>query len=227
MKRLTGRFPAEDIRALEVPRPPAGVVEALAGLPGVVCLVSDVLDGFGLARTVGASTLRPVLAGRRIVGPALTILKLAVPTGAAPTPRGDLEAHNLTTPGDVLVIQGQPGISSMGGLSALTGQRQGSLGAVIRGGCRDVAELRAIGYPVWSTEVTPITGVGRQDSAVINGEVEIDGIGVRCGDIVVADDDGVCFVPADRAEEVVESVRARAAVDESRAEVIRRGRPLF
>ena len=46
----------------------------------------------------------------------------------------EFEAHNLATPGDVLVIQGVANVSNMGGISALTGKRQGEVGAIVMGG---------------------------------------------------------------------------------------------
>jgi 4-hydroxy-4-methyl-2-oxoglutarate aldolase len=229
MKQLTGMFPPDNIVMLDVPRPPEGLIEALMELGGAVCLVSDVMDALGLTGVLPASLLRPVIAGRTIAGPALTIRKVRLNENERDSSvqrRGDIEAHNLTTPGDVLVIEGCSDVSNMGGLSALTGKRQGSRGAVIWGGCRDIAELREIDYPVWSTAVTPITGVGRVESEIINGDVQIGPFMVRCGDIIVADDDGVCIVPQERAVEVVERARLRAAADERRARLIRNGVPI-
>jgi 4-hydroxy-4-methyl-2-oxoglutarate aldolase len=223
---LTGTFPAAGILLTSVPRPPEGVVEALMALDGLVCLVSDVLDDLGLAGVLPASRMRPVLPGGRIVGPALTLRKARVSDLAelceGPR-RGDIEAHNLTLPGDVLVIQGDEGVSNMGGLSALTSQRQGAAGAVIWGGCRDVAEMRRIGYPVWSTAITPITGVGRVDGVAINGELKLGDHPVHPGDIIVADDDGVCIIPRERAVDVLAWATARARNDAVQEALIREG----
>src|SRR5690606_7667980 len=98
---------------------------------------------------------------------------------------------------------------------------QGGLGAIIWGGSRDVAEQREIGYPVWSTEITPLTGVGRQDGVEINGDIEIGPILVSAGDLAVADDDGVCFIPRSRISEVVDIVLAKARIDDAAAVKIR------
>jgi 4-hydroxy-4-methyl-2-oxoglutarate aldolase len=223
---LTRTFPASAILLSDVPRPPEGVVEALQALDGLACLVSDVLDEMGIAGVVPASRLRPVLSGRTIVGPAVTLRKMriseVVELRDGPR-RGDIEAHNQTRPGDVLVIEGLEEVSNMGGLSALTSQRQGAVGAVIWGGCRDVADLRRIGYPVWSTTVTPVTGVGRIDGVAINGEVRLGEIAVQPGDIIVADDDGVCVIPHGHTAEVAARVRAKAEADAGREARIRSG----
>jgi 4-hydroxy-4-methyl-2-oxoglutarate aldolase len=223
---LTGTFPADAILLFEVPRPPEGIVEALLALEGLVCLVSDVLDDLGLPGAIPAGRMRPVLSGRTIVGPAVTLRKALVAETEelrdGPR-RGDIEIHNQTRPGDVLVIQGFEEVSNMGGLSALTSQRQGAVGAVIWGGCRDVAELRRIGYPVWSTTVTPVTGVGRVDGVAINGPVTLGEVGVRPGDLIVADDDGVCVIPRDRVTEIAQRVQKKAAADAGREARIRSG----
>ena len=226
MKELTGKYPPEDIGLMEVPRPPEGLVETLAALEGATCLISDVMNAMGIDNTIAGSVLKPVIAGCTIVGPALTILKRPVPQRLNVPFRGDIEAHNLTSPGDILVIEGADDLSNMGGLSALTSKRQGCLGAVIWGGCRDVAALRSIDYPVWSTAVTPRTGVGRIDGVFLNGDIRLGHVLVRCGDIIVADDDGVCVVPHEVAEEVAEKTKERAAADNKRVTAILSGTPI-
>jgi len=70
---------------------------------------------------------------------------------------GEIEAHNLAEAGDVLVIQGLAGVSSMGGVSASVGKRQGEAGAIVDGAVRDIDHSRSIGYPVWCSSVSPIS----------------------------------------------------------------------
>jgi len=62
---------------------------------------------------------------------------------------------------DVLVIDGVPNISNMGGNSAQTGKRQGEAGAIVQGGIRDVPHQRSVGYPIWASDITPVTGPAR------------------------------------------------------------------
>ena len=111
----------------------------------------------------------------------------------------------------------------MGGISAQTGKRQGEAGAIVFGGVRDVAHSRSVGYPVWSTEVTPVTGKWRIETVEINGEIEVAGVRVAPGDIVFADETGVCFVPRARAAEVLELARKKAAAEEAKCNGDRRG----
>ena len=88
----------------------------------------------------------------------------------------------------MLVIEGVPNISNMGGNSAQTGKRQGEVGAIVQGGIRDISHQRAVGYPIWASDITPVTGKWRIEAAEINGPVLIGGVQVHPGDLVVADE---------------------------------------
>jgi regulator of RNase E activity RraA len=114
----------------------------------------------------------------------------------------------------------------MGGITAQTGKRQGEAGAIVFGGVRDIAHSRSVGYPVWSTEVTPLTGKWRIETIEINGEVEVAGVRVAPGDIVFADDTGVCFIPRARAADVLELARKKAAAEEAKCKAIDAGTPV-
>ncbi|HEX6317743.1 MAG TPA: RraA family protein, partial [Burkholderiales bacterium] len=134
---------------------------------------------------------------------------------------GERKAHELAQPGDVLVIQGVPGVSSMGAISASTGRKAGEAGAVVDGAVRDTNHSRAIGYPVWSSGVSPVTGKWRIETVGINLEVAIAGVAVQPGDLVVADEVGVCFVPYERAAEVLAVAQRIASSEKERLEKLR------
>ncbi len=138
----------------------------------------------------------------------------------------EFEAHNLAQPDDFVVIQGVPGISNMGGISSQTAKRQGEVGAIVEGGIRDVAHSRSIGFPVWSTEVTPVTGKWRIQTVEINGDIQISGIRVSCGDIVFADSTGVCFIPIHRAAEVLTLAKAVVLAEKKKCDAIDAGVPV-
>lgn len=208
-KKLTGKIAREKIRLMETPRAPQGLVERFKALGDATGVVSDVMDGLGITGVIGASLLKPTIAGTCIVGPALTVRNTVQREHPYETAKAkvnkmaEFEAHNLALEGDIVVIQGVAGVSNMGGISSQTGKRQGEAGAIIMGGIRDVSHSRSVGYPVWASEITPVTGKSRIETVEINGDIEIAGVRVSPGDIVVADDTGVCFVPRDRAEEVL------------------------
>jgi 4-hydroxy-4-methyl-2-oxoglutarate aldolase len=226
-KRLTGRIAPDRIRMLATPPPPAGAVERFKAIGDPTGVISDSMDELGIAPgVIGASILKPTIPGSTIVGPALTVrnvLQRIDPLeGAANSINrmAEFEAHNLATPGDVLVIQGVSAISNMGGISAQTGKRQGEAGAVVMGAIRDIAHSRDVGYPLWASEISPVTGKWRLETIEINGSVQIGEIRVEPGDLVVADDTGVCFIPRARILEVLEAAERKAKAEDVRCKAI-------
>jgi regulator of RNase E activity RraA len=138
----------------------------------------------------------------------------------------EYEGHNLALPGDVLVIQGVSGASNLGGMSAQTGKRQGEAGAVVMGGVRDIGHSRGVGFPIWASEFTALTGKWRLETVEINGVVEIGDVKVEPGDLVIADDTSVVFVPRARIAEVLALARKKAAAEEIRCQAIADGVPV-
>lgn len=232
-RQLTGKIARSAIGRLALPPVPPGLIDGLRELgPDLSSLVSDVLDEMAVARTVPASVLRPIYPGAMIVGRALTLRYVAQSdspykgASARISRLAEIEAHNLAEPGDVLVIEGLHDVSNMGGVSAMIGKRQGEIGAVVDGGVRDVAECRAMGYPVWSRSVSPLTGKWRIQTVAINQTVAIAGVQVVPGDIVIADETGVCFVPIDLASAVLDRARDIHAAEARRHADIRAGVPV-
>jgi 4-hydroxy-4-methyl-2-oxoglutarate aldolase len=231
-KKLTGKIARERIRLMEVPRPPKGLIEGFKALGDSSGVVSDVMDELGITGVIGASTLKPTIPGAVAVGPALTLRNIMQREMSYDNARkhvnkmAEFEAHNLAQPGDFLVIDGVAGISNIGGISSQTAKRQGEAGAIVWGGVRDVPHSRRVGYPIWSTEITPSTGKWRIEAMEINGVVQIGGVRVACGDIVLADDSGVCFIPRERAEEVLALSQKRAAGEDEKCKLIDKGVPI-
>ncbi|MFL6804565.1 MAG: RraA family protein [Xanthobacteraceae bacterium] len=168
----------------------------------------------------------------RIVGRVLTVRNVAAASSVPDTVAagvsglGEIEAHNLAQPGDVLVLQGVDGVSNLGGMSATIGHRQGEIGAIVDGGARDVDHSRAIGYPIWSRSVSPITGKWRVETVAVNKPVAICGIAVEPGDLVLADEVGVCLIPRARAADVHARAQRNAAAEPARQERIDAGAPV-
>jgi 4-hydroxy-4-methyl-2-oxoglutarate aldolase len=232
-KKLTGRIAAERIRMQSTPKPPSGAVERFLALGDCSGIVSDVMDELGIPPgVIGASVLKPTIPGQIVCGPALTSRNIAqranplVGASVGLNKMAEFEAHNLAEDGDVLVIQGVSGMSNMGGISALTGKRGGERGAIVMGGVRDVPHSRSLGYPVWASEITPVTGKWRLETVEINGEIMMGDVRVAAGDLVLADDTGVCFIPRDRIMPVLELCEKKARAEEIRCQAIEGGVPV-
>jgi 4-hydroxy-4-methyl-2-oxoglutarate aldolase len=203
-KTPLGRLDPRAFGLMELPRLEKSVLDGFRALGDLTGTTSDAMDECRINGVVPGSTLRPTDARARLVGQAITVLNQRREASELKTSGlGEIEAHNLAEPGDVLVIQGVSGVSSMGGVSASVGKRQGEAGAIVDGAVRDIDHSRNIGYPVWSSSVSPVTGKWRIQTVAINRPVSICGISVSPGDLVIADEVGVCFVPFERAAEVL------------------------
>jgi 4-hydroxy-4-methyl-2-oxoglutarate aldolase len=231
-KKTLGKLPADAFGMLDLPTVPRDILDGYRALPDLTGIVSDAMDELGIVGAVPAAVLRPNDAKARVVGRALTVRNIAA---SAPVPDkvkagvsglGEIEAHNLAEPGDVLVVQGVDQVSNLGGMSATIGRRQGEIGAIVDGGARDVDHSRAIGLPVWSKSVSPITGKWRVETVAINKPVAICGVTVNPGDVVLADETGICFIPRERAGEVLQRAQRNAAAEKMREEKIASGVPI-
>jgi len=221
-KRLMGLISIERIRSWEIPRPPNTLLQELLHFGGLTPTISDILDSMGIVGAVPASQLRPVLAGKKIAGPAVTLRY--VPETLTPgqsflekakAKLADRDAYAFTEPGDVVVIDGggRAEISAMGGLSTVVARKYELAGNIVDCGVRDIADIRTLDYPVWSRGITPITGKFRFEALEVNGPVVCCGISVSPGDLVVADDTGVVFIPQRYIQEVI-----RRAIEASQKE---------
>jgi regulator of RNase E activity RraA len=231
-KQTLGKLPPDAFGMLDLPALAHDLIDGFRNLPDLTGTTSDVMDELGIVGAVPAAVLRPNDPSARLVGRALTVRNIAaaatVPdkVKAGVSGLGEIEAHNLAEPGDVLVVQGVDQVSNLGGMSATIGRRQGEIGAIVDGGARDVDHSRAIGLPVWSKSVSPITGKWRVETVAVNKPVTICGVTVNPGDVVLADETGVCFVPRQRAAEVLARAQRNAAAEKLREDKIASGVPI-
>jgi 4-hydroxy-4-methyl-2-oxoglutarate aldolase len=231
-KQTLGKLGADAFGMLNLPVIAADILDGFRALPDLTGMASDAMDELGIIGVVPASTLKPVDTKTRVVGRALTLHNIVEPRSVADAVAGgvsgmaEIEAHNLAEPGDVLVVQGVDNASNLGGMSQTIGHRQGQIGAVIDGGARDVDHARDIGYGLWSRSISPMSGKWRLQTVAVNKTVTICGIAVNPGDLVLADEVGVCFIPRERAAEVLERTRRIAANEEIRVAKIAAGAPV-
>ncbi len=176
-----------------------------------VASVADAVDSVIGQRGYMSHQMRPAVAGQ-VVGRARTsIVKPAPPEKATPSlaVKHSVEMIDSAKPGEVGVIVMEDGldVAAIGGLMGTAAKARGMAGIVIDGGIRDVAELRSLGLPVYSSSITPATAVGRWASVAKDIPVQCGGVTVAPGDIIVAGEDGIVVVPSARAAEVLEKAQ--------------------
>lgn len=193
-------MPARNVVVRNIARPAASQLEKLKTF-GVATL-HEAQGRIGLL----APYMRPIYPGARIAGSALTVLA---------HPGDNLMLHVAAAecrPGDVIVVAVSADNSDgmLGELLATSFRANGAVGAIIDGGCRDIAALRSMDFPVWSKHVSA-RGTVKATPGSVNIPVVCAGAYINPGDTIVADDDGVVVVRRESIDEIVELAAAREA----------------
>src|SRR5690625_3929286 len=227
--RIWGQVPKERIKKIKFPRVKKEVINEFLKINDLSTNVSDVLDSLGIYGAVASSRISPIVPGHKVVGPAVTLRN--IPQRKTPT-QGYVDEENIkmstrevyyiAEEGDVLVADagGNLDVSNMGGQSCTVAKTRGLAGNIVNGVVRDENTIRDIDYPVWSYGSTPITGKFRIDTIEINGPVTLHDIVIYPGDLIVADDSGICAIPYEHVDYVLEQIKSIDEEEEKMRQLI-------
>jgi regulator of RNase E activity RraA len=197
------------------------LVERLSKLD--TCSVSDAMDKLGIEGAVIG--LRPMWNCPRIAGRASTV-KLVKADGRASVRHLCTAAVEAGGPGTVIVVDNEAREfpAGWGGILSQAAKAKGVEGVVVDGAVRDVDESRDVAFPVYARYAVPITARGRIIEDDFNVPIQFGGVTVNPGDLVLADWSGITFIPAARAEEVLETAEMIADRESQMAADVRAGK---
>jgi 4-hydroxy-4-methyl-2-oxoglutarate aldolase len=205
-------FGSRNVVVKNIPRTDPEMLDALAEAG-----VSTVHEAQERTGYIGPN-IRPIQDGVSVAGNAVTV---------SCHPGDNIMIHaavEVCQPGDLMVVTntGPSSHGMFGDLLATSLAARGVRGLVMDAGVRDVADLREMGFPVWSQYVSS-QGTVKETPGSVNIPVSISGVTIAPGDVVCADDDGVVVVPHDRVESVLEGARARLEREAAKRERLAAG----
>lgn len=191
---------------------PTDVIDAWRDIPPAI--VSDVMN-----RTqVMGGRISPAWQGMKLCGQARTVTCMSGDNAGPHTLIG------MCKPGEVMVIDGRSveNVAVWGGIMTEAAIYRKIAGIVVDGAIRDVAEIRELGFPAYSSAVVP-AGPHKGFGGVIDGTISCGGCPVSPGDIIVGDDDGVAVVPLTQHERLLKASLEKIAQEEETIAGIRNG----
>ncbi|MFW6201161.1 MAG: RraA family protein [Gemmatimonadota bacterium] len=187
------------------------------------CLISDALDRLGISGV--APALRRVAGAGTVVAPVATI-QLEPADGVRNARHLGTAVLDGLTAGEAIVVAngGRTEAGAWGGLLSRAARLCEAAGVLIDGAVRDVDEIDALGLPAFGRAVVPLSARGRFVETAHQEPVEVQGIRVAPGDLVVADGTGAAFIPRARSDEVLETAEELLAAERDMVRALEAGK---
>jgi regulator of RNase E activity RraA len=193
--------------------------DALLPVWSISCVFADVMYRTG----VMTSAIKPPFKAKA-VGQAITV---QLSKGDLVDP---LKALEMGQPGDIIVVDagGDTETSVCGGLMGGLAKNRGIRGMIVDGAGRDIDELEAIGWPIWTRAITArgthTMFSGRKEELSINVPIACGGVVVHPGDFIVADTIGIAVIPLAKAEEVLVQAKEQAEREDATRKWVAQGK---
>jgi len=188
-------------------------------------VLADIMDSLGYMNQTLRHDLRPLYQEAKIVGRAATMVTADVYHPPAEPYKLELALLDDLKPGDVVVCAsgGSTRAALWGELLSTHTRAQGGRGALIDGLTRDAAKIIEMRFPVFALGMVPADSRGRLDAVAIRVPVEIGGVRINDGDLIVADLDGCVAVPQAIESEVIEQALKKVSAENVVRDILRRG----
>ncbi len=191
-------------------------------------VISDALDAAGFREQALSHTIRPLLPQTIIVGRAMPVLCVDVYEIPDEPYQQEIAAVDSLKQDDVLICStnGSTRICFWGELLSTAAQARGARGAVIDGFIRDIRKIVEMGFPIFTTGISPVDSNGRGEVMAYNVPIDCGGVPVNPGDIVFGDADGVVVIPQNIEKVVIEAALEKVRGENRTRDALREGASL-
>jgi regulator of RNase E activity RraA len=191
-------------------------------------VVSDILDSMGLRDQSPNVELGSTTGVRLLMGYAKTLRWVDCPDPKQETYAPMIAAVDSVKPGEVVVSAASRSNRSAlwGELLSTATRMRGGRGAIVDGAVRDIAQMRSMDFPCFALHRTPKDSAGRQMVEAFDVPIELGGVTVNPGDVVMIDVDGMVVIPSSRAEEVIQKSLEKVEKEDTTRDELLKGRLL-